>query len=50
MFAKQNMRDARGNAAKGFAIGIHQHPFAIDFACFRIVRLVHFLILRFFSY
>jgi len=44
VLAKQDPRDARGDPSKDFAIGIHKHPLAFDFACFRIVRLVHFLI------
>jgi hypothetical protein len=49
MLSKQDMRDARGNASKVLTLGIHKHPLAFDFASFRIVRLVHFQILRFLS-
>ena len=48
VLAKQGTRNARGDPSKDFAIRIHKHPLAFDFTCFRIVRLVHFLILRFY--
>ena len=50
VFAKQHVRDACGYPAQVLTRGIHQNPLAFDFASFRIVRLVHFLYLRFFSY
>ena len=50
LLAEQDVRNACGGASEVLILGIHQYPFAFDFASFRIVRLVHFLILRFFSY
>src|SRR5215207_3455971 len=44
VFAKQDLRDTCGNAPKGFSLGIHKYPLTFNFASFRIVRLVHFLI------
>jgi hypothetical protein len=43
VFAKQNVRNARGQTAKVLSFGIHHNPIALYFSGFRIVRLLlHF--------